>query len=35
LGGGVRQVYHELLLGHLKPEERWWTVKWYKRLLGR
>jgi nucleoside-diphosphate-sugar epimerase len=32
---GVRQVYHELLLGHLKPEERWWTVKWYKRLLGK
>jgi len=35
LGEGVRQVYHELLLGHLKPEERWWTVRWYKRLLGR
>jgi nucleoside-diphosphate-sugar epimerase len=35
LGEGVRQIYHELLLGHLKPEERWWTVKWYKRLLGR
>jgi len=31
---GVRQVYHELLLGHLKPEERWWTVKWYKKVLG-
>mgnify|MGYP001770686448 FL=1 len=31
---GVRQVYHELLLGHLRPEERWWTVKWYKRILG-
>jgi nucleoside-diphosphate-sugar epimerase len=32
---GVRQVYHELLLGHLKPEERWWTVKWYKKVLGK
>lgn len=31
---GVRQVYHELLLGHLKPEDRWWTVKWYKKILG-
>ncbi len=33
--GGVRQVYHEVLLGYLRPEERWWTVKWYKRLLGK
>lgn len=32
---GVKQIYQELLLGHLKAEERWWTVKWYKRLLGR
>lgn len=32
---GVRQVYHEILLGYLKPEERWWTVKWYKRLMSK
>jgi nucleoside-diphosphate-sugar epimerase len=32
---GVKQIYQELLLGHLKVEERWWTVKWYRRLLGR
>lgn len=30
---GVRQVYHALLLG-LSPEERWFTVKWYKKVLG-
>ncbi len=30
---GVKQVYHELLTGHLKPEDRWFTVKWYKKLL--
>ncbi|WP_188595516.1 NAD-dependent epimerase/dehydratase family protein [Thermocladium modestius] len=35
VGDGVRQVYHEVLLGYLRPEERWWTVKWYKRLLGK
>ncbi|ABW02298.1 NAD-dependent epimerase/dehydratase family protein [Caldivirga maquilingensis] len=31
---GVRQVYHELLIGYLKPEDRWFTVKWYKKVLG-
>jgi len=32
---GVKQVYHELLTGHLKPEDRWFTVKWYKTLLAK
>lgn len=30
---GIKQVYNELLLGHLKPEPRWITVEWYRRLL--
>ncbi|BDR91642.1 NAD-dependent epimerase/dehydratase family protein [Vulcanisaeta souniana] len=30
---GVKQVYHELLTGHLRPEDRWFTVRWYKKLL--
>ena len=31
---GVKQLYHELLLGNIDPnDERWITVKWYKRLL--
>ena len=30
---GTKQVYHELLTGHLKPEDRWFTVRWYKKLL--
>ena len=30
---GVKEVYHALLSGFLKPEDRWITVKWYKRLL--
>jgi nucleoside-diphosphate-sugar epimerase len=32
---GIKQVYQELLMGHLKPEDRWWTVKWYKKVLGK
>jgi hypothetical protein len=32
---GVKQLYHELLVGHLKPEDRWFTVKWYKQLLSK
>lgn len=32
---GIKQVYHELLTGHLKPEDRWFTVKWYKTLLAK
>lgn len=30
---GIKQVYHALLLG-LAPEDRWFTVKWYKKKLG-
>ena len=30
---GIKQVYNELLLGHLKLEPRWITVEWYRRLL--
>ncbi len=30
---GVKEVYNALVLGFVKPEERWWTVKWYKKLL--
>ncbi|MCG2863991.1 MAG: SDR family oxidoreductase [Vulcanisaeta sp.] len=32
---GIKQIYHELLTGHLKPEDRWFTVKWYKTLLAK
>lgn len=32
---GVKQVYHELLTGKLKPEPRWITVQWYRELLSR
>jgi nucleoside-diphosphate-sugar epimerase len=32
---GVKQLYHELLVEHLKPEDRWFTVKWYKQLLSK
>ncbi|MGC8622048.1 MAG: NAD-dependent epimerase/dehydratase family protein [Caldisphaera sp.] len=30
---GVKQIYHDLLLGNLKQDPRWITVKWYKSLL--
>lgn len=30
---GVKQIYHELILGNLKQDQRWITVKWYKYLL--
>lgn len=30
---GVKQLYHELLLGHLKEDERWITVRWYRKLM--
>jgi len=29
----VKHLYSDLLLGILKPEERWFTVKWYKKLI--
>ena len=30
----VKQLYHEFLLGNISPEdERWVTVKWYRKLL--
>jgi nucleoside-diphosphate-sugar epimerase len=32
---GVKQVYHELLLGNLRPEPRWITVQWYRELLSK
>ncbi len=32
---GVKQVYHELIVGHLRPEDRWFTVKWYKNCLSK
>jgi len=35
IGYGIREVYNALVLGFVKPEERWWTVKWYKKLLER
>jgi len=31
---GVKQIYHELLLGNLKQDPRWVTVEWYKKILG-
>ncbi len=30
---GVKQIYHELILGNLREDPRWITVKWYKSLL--
>ncbi|MEM2025029.1 MAG: NAD(P)-dependent oxidoreductase [Desulfurococcaceae archaeon] len=30
---GIKQIYHELLLGNLRAEPRWITVKWYKQIL--
>jgi nucleoside-diphosphate-sugar epimerase len=30
---GVKQIYHSLILGNLKQDPRWITVKWYKSLL--
>ena len=30
---GVKQIYHELLIGNLKQDPRWITVKWYKSLI--
>jgi nucleoside-diphosphate-sugar epimerase len=30
---GVKQIYHELLLGNLKQDPRWVTVEWYKKIL--
>jgi nucleoside-diphosphate-sugar epimerase len=32
---GVKQIYHELLLGNLRQDPRWITLKWYKSLLER
>ncbi|BBD73472.1 NAD-dependent dehydratase [Sulfodiicoccus acidiphilus] len=31
----VKQIYHELLLGNVKGDPRWTTVKWYKSILER
>lgn len=31
---GIKQLYHELLLGNIDPkDDRWITVKWYRKLL--
>jgi nucleoside-diphosphate-sugar epimerase len=30
---GVKQIYHELLIGNLRQDPRWITVKWYKYLI--
>ncbi|MEM0136614.1 MAG: NAD(P)-dependent oxidoreductase [Thermoplasmatales archaeon] len=30
---GIKQIFHELLLGNLKEDPRWITVKWYKSLI--
>ncbi len=30
---GIKEVYNALVLGLIKPEDRWWTVKTYRRLL--
>jgi hypothetical protein len=30
---GVKQIYHELLLGSLRQDPRWVTVEWYKKIL--
>lgn len=30
---GVKQIYHELLTGIIRPEDRWFTVRWYRKLL--
>jgi len=30
---GVKQIYHELLIGNLRQDPRWITVKWYKSLI--
>ncbi len=30
---GIREVYNALLLGLIKPDDRCYTVKWYKKLL--
>lgn len=32
---GVKQIYHELLLGNLRPEPRWITVQWYREILSK
>ncbi|MEM1610495.1 MAG: NAD(P)-dependent oxidoreductase [Sulfolobales archaeon] len=32
---GVKQIYHELVLGNLRRDPRWITVEWYKKLLER
>ena len=29
----VKHLYNDLLLGIVKPEERWFTVRWYKKLI--
>jgi len=29
----VKHLYNDLLLGTVKPEERWFTLKWYKKLI--
>jgi nucleoside-diphosphate-sugar epimerase len=30
---GIKQIFHELLIGNLKEDPRWITVKWYKSLI--
>jgi len=30
---GVKQIYHELLIGYLRQDPRWIAVKWYKSLI--
>jgi len=30
---GVKQIYHELLIGNLRQDPRWITVRWYKSLI--
>jgi len=32
---GVKQIYHELLIGNLRQDPRWITVKWYRYLIER
>lgn len=30
---GVKQIYHELLIGNLTYEDRWITLNWYKKYM--
>jgi nucleoside-diphosphate-sugar epimerase len=29
----IKHLYNDLLAGIIKPEDRWFTVKWYKKLI--